>query len=125
MLALFVACTIYVQLRGKARLRWSRQLLDHSMFMAPYNALRYLFSALTAKLSNPVVRLLNRTLGRTIMRAAATQNEAGEPVGALNHLFSVPYQVRLLGKRLKQWHRPTCYAMKWTLVGWLVYSAIV
>jgi beta-hydroxylase len=42
-LALFVACTIYVQLR------WSRQLLDHSMFMAPYNALMYLFSAVSAK----------------------------------------------------------------------------
>jgi beta-hydroxylase len=293
-LALFVACTIYVQLRGKARLRWSRQLLDHSMFMAPYNALMYLFSAVTAEpfadlrqfaeldrlsthwqdirdeacgllqsqriraadayndagfnsffrhgwkrfylkwyddalpsartrcprtvellrqvpsinaalfallpagsrlgahrdpfagslryhlglmtpnsercrimvdgqpyhwrdgegvifdetlvhsaenltdetrlillcdierpISNPVVRLINRTLGRTIMRAAATQNEAGEPVGALNHLLSVLYQVRLLGKRLKQWHQPTYYAVKWTLVGWLVYSAIV
>src|ERR1700691_3121671 len=48
-LALFVACTIYVQLRGKARLRWSRQLLDHSMFMAPYTALMYLFSAVTAE----------------------------------------------------------------------------
>jgi beta-hydroxylase len=48
-LTLFVACTIYVQLRGKARLRWSRQRLDHSMFMAPYNAPMYLFSAVSAK----------------------------------------------------------------------------
>lgn len=41
---LFVACVLYVQYRGKVRARWSRQILDHSTFMAPVNAVMYLFS---------------------------------------------------------------------------------
>ena len=43
-----VACC-YVHLRGRARLRFSRQLLDHSGIFAPYNVLMYAFSAVPAK----------------------------------------------------------------------------
>jgi beta-hydroxylase len=41
----FVGLVLYVHLRGRERLRFYRQLTDHSTFMAPYNALMYLFSA--------------------------------------------------------------------------------
>ena len=41
---LFVACVLYIHYRGKVRARWSRQLLDHSSFMAPINVVMYLFS---------------------------------------------------------------------------------
>jgi beta-hydroxylase len=44
----FAATGAYVHFRGRARLRWNRQLLDHSTLMAPYNALMYLFSAVRA-----------------------------------------------------------------------------
>jgi beta-hydroxylase len=43
-LYLFIASALYVHFRGKVRHKFSRQLTDHSTFMAPYNALIYLFS---------------------------------------------------------------------------------
>lgn len=42
--ALFIACVLYIHFRGKVRARWSRQLLDHSSFMAPINVIMYMFS---------------------------------------------------------------------------------
>jgi len=44
-LYVFIVSTLYVHFRGKKRLSFSRQLTDHSTFMAPYNGLIYLFSA--------------------------------------------------------------------------------
>jgi beta-hydroxylase len=53
---LFVVCTIYIQMRGKVKLKLKRQLTDHSTFTSPYNCLCYLFSAVpttpTQKLEN-------------------------------------------------------------------------
>ena len=43
-LALFVASTVYVHMRGRIRLGFWRQLTDHSTFMAPINCFMYLFS---------------------------------------------------------------------------------
>ena len=43
-IALFIASALYVHFRGKVRHRLSRQLLDHSTFMAPINAIMYLCS---------------------------------------------------------------------------------
>src|SRR5579864_5777835 len=45
----FIASALYVHLRGKVRHKFTRQLTDHSTFMAPYNALIYLFSAIPNK----------------------------------------------------------------------------
>jgi beta-hydroxylase len=44
-LYIFLASALYVHFRGKVRHKFGRQLTDHSTFMAPYNALIYLFSA--------------------------------------------------------------------------------
>ena len=41
----FVVSATFVHFRGQVRHRFWRQLTDHSTFMAPYNALVYLFSA--------------------------------------------------------------------------------
>lgn len=43
--ALFVCTATYVQLRGRVRLKFRRQIFDHSTLTAPYNLLMYLFSA--------------------------------------------------------------------------------
>jgi beta-hydroxylase len=43
-LAIVGIAAAHVHFRGKARLRFSRQLTDHSTFTAPYNALVYLAS---------------------------------------------------------------------------------
>lgn len=40
---------LFIHFRGRVRLKFSRQLTDHSTFMAPYNALVYLFSKVPNK----------------------------------------------------------------------------
>ncbi|RAP57314.1 aspartyl/asparaginyl beta-hydroxylase domain-containing protein [Oleiagrimonas sp. MCCC 1A03011] len=47
-LAVFVLCVLLVHLRGRAKLRFDRQLVDHSALFAPYNLLMYAFSAVPA-----------------------------------------------------------------------------
>ena len=46
---LYVLSVLYVHLRGRVRLRFGRQLLDHSGLFAPYNVLMYAFSAVRSK----------------------------------------------------------------------------
>jgi beta-hydroxylase len=41
----FIASTLYIHLRGSVRYNFTRQLTDHSTFLAPMNAFVYLFSA--------------------------------------------------------------------------------
>ncbi len=43
-LAILIACAIYVHLRGRVRHGFARQITDHSTFMAPINILMYAFS---------------------------------------------------------------------------------
>ena len=45
----FVLCVLLVHLRGRSRLRFDRQLVDHSAVFAPYNLLMYAFSAVPAR----------------------------------------------------------------------------
>lgn len=48
-LLLFIGSTLYVHLRGKARLPVLRQFVNHSALFAPYNALMYIFSGVPSK----------------------------------------------------------------------------
>ncbi|HEX7341450.1 MAG TPA: aspartyl/asparaginyl beta-hydroxylase domain-containing protein [Rhodanobacteraceae bacterium] len=48
-LLVFVACVLLVHLRGRVRLRFDRQLADHSAVFAPYNLLMYAFSRTPAR----------------------------------------------------------------------------
>lgn len=48
-LILFSLCVLLVHLRGRSRLRFDRQLVDHSAIFAPYNLLMYAFSAVPAR----------------------------------------------------------------------------
>jgi beta-hydroxylase len=45
LLLFFFLPVLYVHFRGHARLKFFRQITDHSAFLAPYNVLIYLFSA--------------------------------------------------------------------------------
>jgi beta-hydroxylase len=92
-LVLFVTAGAYVHLRGRVRHKLHRQLLDHSTFMAPYNALMYLCSSVSAKpfadlkyfpelaplqqnwhmIRDEVMRLFDEGY----VRAAATYNDLG------------------------------------------------
>jgi beta-hydroxylase len=84
-----------------------------------------LFCDIERPLSNPVLRWINRTIGRRMIRAAATQNVAGEHVGALNHIFSYVYRIRALGLRIKERNKPLYYALKWALLAALGYAIVV
>jgi beta-hydroxylase len=53
-LLVFVLCAVYVHFRGKVRHKFVRQLTDHSTFMAPYNSLVYLCSAVP---NTPILNL--------------------------------------------------------------------
>ena len=44
-LYVFVMSAVWVHYRGTVRLRFTRQLADHSTFMAPINVFMYAFSA--------------------------------------------------------------------------------
>lgn len=48
-LGLYVASALFVHFRGKVKLRFMRQLGDHSTLLAPYNAFVYLFSRVPNK----------------------------------------------------------------------------
>lgn len=84
-----------------------------------------LFCDIERPLSNPVLRWINRTIGRRMIRAAATQNIAGEHVGALNHIFSYVHRIRALGLRIKERNKPLYYALKWALLAALGYAIAV
>lgn len=49
LLLLFMGSTLYVHFRGKARLPVLRQFVNYSALFAPYNALMYLFSGVSAQ----------------------------------------------------------------------------
>ncbi|MCS3450969.1 MULTISPECIES: aspartyl/asparaginyl beta-hydroxylase domain-containing protein [Bradyrhizobium] len=51
-LYVLVVSTLYVHFRGKQRLRFARQLGDHSTYLAPYNVLMYAGSAVS---NTPVI----------------------------------------------------------------------
>jgi beta-hydroxylase len=84
-----------------------------------------LFCDVERPLSNPIARAINRWIGQPFARAAATQNLPGEKVGVLNRLFQYAYQLRLLAKRLKAWNRTVYYALKWVLLGALLYAVFL
>ncbi|EIF31061.1 aspartyl/asparaginyl beta-hydroxylase-like dioxygenase [Burkholderia sp. Ch1-1] len=63
---------------------------------------------------------LNRMFSAILLRAAASPNEAGDRTGFLNRIFKYLYAVRRLGKRIKAWHRPTYYIIKWILFGAII-----
>jgi beta-hydroxylase len=80
-----------------------------------------LFCDVERPLSNPIMRFVNRQIGRRLIRAAASQNVEGEHVGALSRLFVYLYQIRHFGMRIKSWHRSSYYALKWSLMLGLIY----
>jgi len=80
-----------------------------------------LFCDIERPLSNPLLRWINRVIGRRLVKAAATENVPGEHVGVLNHVFEFIYKVRLFGVRIKKWNKPVYYVLKWALIAGLVW----
>jgi len=59
--------------------------------------------------------VLNRLFAAILLRAAASPNDERDRTGFLNRVFKYVYAVRRVGKRIKAWHRPTYYILKWTM----------
>lgn len=60
---------------------------------------------------------LNYLMGRYLMSAAAAPNDETDDTGGVNRIFKYVYFIRRVGKRIKQWNKPTYYLIKWTLFG--------
>jgi beta-hydroxylase len=84
-----------------------------------------LFCDIERPLSNRFMRAVNRTIGRSMIKAAATSNVEGEHVGGLNRAFEWIYKIREAGLRLKQWNKPVYYLTKWALVLGLLYLIFI
>jgi beta-hydroxylase len=80
-----------------------------------------LFCDVERPLHGRLLTWFNRGFAAIVMKASATQNVEGEPVGALNKFFHYAYQVRLVGKKLKQQSKAAYYVVKWALIGGLLY----
>ena len=67
---LVVASALFIHFRGRERLRFARQLTDHSTFTAPYNALMYLFTAVP---TTPIRSVRNDTDGSRLINRFVTR----------------------------------------------------
>ncbi|UZJ43116.1 aspartyl/asparaginyl beta-hydroxylase domain-containing protein [Marinimicrobium sp. C6131] len=69
-----------------------------------------------------LVDWFNRLFSRVVIAGSATKNTEGDKVGFLNRIFGYAYQLRVLGKKLKQWNRPVYYTLQYSLYALLVYA---
>jgi beta-hydroxylase len=83
-----------------------------------------LFCDVERPMSNRFMRWMNRSIGRRMLRAAATENVPGEHVGALNRMFSYVYRLRVGALHIKEWSKPTYYVLKWVLILGIVYLIV-
>ncbi len=81
-----------------------------------------LFCDVERPLTNRVITGFNKWYKNTFIRAAQTENMAGDHVGWLNRIFSVVYYLRVPGKALKKRNRTLYYVVKWLVVIGLVYA---
>ena len=49
------------------------------------------------------------------------RERSGDRIGVLNRIFSVAYHVRLVDKRIKSRSKRAHYALKWLIIGGLLY----
>jgi beta-hydroxylase len=68
-----------------------------------------------------VMRWINHVVEMTVIRASQTENQPGDGVGLLNHIFNGAYRVRLIGKWIKKKSHFAHYTLKWLIIGGLLY----
>jgi len=74
-----------------------------------------LFCDVERPLRTRVARAINRFMIRHVVAASASNNEAAEPIGALNRVASRIFAVKEAGKRLKRANRTAYYAGKYAV----------
>jgi beta-hydroxylase len=81
-----------------------------------------LFCDIRRPLTNALANKFNHLFSRTVMKAASSKNMPEERVGTINKLFKYLYQVRLVGKWLKNYNTRVYYLTKYTLYLGLLYA---
>ena len=80
-----------------------------------------LFCDINRPMKNKLIERFNAFVGRTLIKAAATQNEASEEVGLVNRLFEKVYVFRTVSRRFKKWNKTAYTTTKYGLFTLLVY----
>ncbi|MEL7147734.1 MAG: aspartyl/asparaginyl beta-hydroxylase domain-containing protein [Bacteroidota bacterium] len=79
------------------------------------------FCDIKRPMRNRVGDWLNSFFSWFILAAAASPNEEGDKTGNINKVYGYIYQIRLVGKRLKQYNKVLYQFVKYALFGGLIY----
>ena len=83
-----------------------------------------LFCDVERPLRTPLLRGINRVVGRVLGQATATQNVGGERVGAINRLYGLAHEAGVLRKRFKRatprLYKFTRIALPLVVLAWLL-----
>lgn len=66
-------------------------------------------------------RWIEAIFARVVMGAAVSRNTEGDRIGFINKLFAKLYKIREVGKAIKRKSRPSYYALKYLILGALIY----
>lgn len=80
-----------------------------------------LFCDVQRPMRNWFAAKVNQFFSKYLMSAAATKNHDTDRVGFINKIFKYFYAIRLVGKRLKKFHKPTYYLVKYIIFSGLFY----
>lgn len=80
-----------------------------------------LFCDIKRPLKYRFANAFNHLFSNTVMRASGSKNLPNEQVGIINKIFKYIYQIRLIGKKLKNYDRKLYYFVKYTLFAGLIY----
>lgn len=80
-----------------------------------------LFCDVNRPMKFSLIDRFNTFMSSTLMRATATRNDEGDPVGFINKVFEKVYSVRVISRRIKRWNKPFYKALKYSLFLAMVY----
>ena len=80
-----------------------------------------LFCDVSRPMKLGIINKFNSFVSATLVKASATRNDEGDPVGAINKAFEKLYSVRIVSRRLKRWNKPVYKTLKYTLFIGMVY----
>lgn len=80
-----------------------------------------LFCDVTRPMKFGLISEFNSFMSSTLMRATATRNDHGDPVGLVNRAFEKLYSIRLVSRRIKRWNKPFYKTLKYTLFLAMIY----
>jgi beta-hydroxylase len=80
-----------------------------------------LFCDVSRPMKLGIINKFNSFMSSTLMRASATRNDQGDPIGLVNRVFSKAYSIRVVARRIKRWNKPFYRVLKYTLYVTMLY----